>query len=121
MFWAFCILGSSKAEATCGDYLAHHMSGTEEISDFPVGTDSAAQHVPLRKPLRLPCHGPSCRRGPVELPLSTPIVSIDLQDHWVWFASLFETTPNQASYLVHSAEPIVLPQNSFRLDRPPKA
>ena len=117
VFLAFLGLGSSKANATCGDYLSHHHVVDERSVDNPVGKDSAAPQVPHR----LPCRGPSCQRGPVELPLSTPIVSIEFQDHWVWFASLLIHTPQQASYMAHSVESVVLPRIAFRLDRPPKA
>ena len=123
VFLTFFGLGSSKANATCGDYLSHHhvlsqhhVVDERAVAD-PGGNDSAAPQIPHR----LPCRGPSCQRGPVELPLSTPIVSIEFQDHWVWFASLLIHAPQQASYRVHPVESVVLPRIAFRLDRPPKA
>lgn len=117
VFLTFLGLGGSKASATCGDYLSHHHVADERAASDPVGSDSEAPQIPHR----LPCRGPSCQRGPVELPLSTPIVSIEFQDHWVWFASLAIHAPQQISYLVHPAESVVLPRVAFRLDRPPKA
>ena len=113
----FFALGSSKAHATCGDYLSHHHSVDLRAAGNPAEQDSTTPRIPLR----LPCRGPSCHGGPVQVPLSTPIVSVDFQDHWVWFASLSINAPEQASYRVHSAEAIVLPEVPFRLERPPKA
>ncbi len=123
VFLAFWGLGSSKANATCGDYLLHnhvlsqhHFVDERAVADS-VGKDSTGPQIPHR----LPCRGPSCQRGPVELPLSTPVVSIEFQDHWVWFARLLIHAPQQASYRVHPVESVVLPRIAFRLDRPPKA
>ena len=119
-FLTCLMLGPSKANATCGDYLAHHSH--HQVVDHwalenPVERDSITPQVPNR----LPCRGPSCQRGPVELPLSTPIVAVDLQDHWVWFESCLINAPQQFSYMFHANESVVLPRIAFRLDRPPKA
>ena len=114
--WAIGLLGPLEAEATCGDYLSHHKIETELTSEFSTKTDSSNSHAPLR----FPCHGPTCQRGPMELPASTPMVSIDPQDHWVWFASSLLNSPTQSFFVVHGIEPVVLAASSFRLDRPPK-
>ncbi len=117
LVWAIGLLEPSKAEATCGDYLSHHKIEIELASEFSIGTDSSNPQAPLR----FPCHGPTCQRGPGELPASTPVVSIELQDHWVWFANSLLIAPNQASYVVYADEAVILAQTAFRLDRPPKA
>ena len=114
--FGFMLLGASKAEATCGDYLAHH--GMDQDSHFGMTDDG---HPAGTIPLRAPCHGPSCQRGPVQIPLSTPVVSLEPQDRWGGIANVEVPMLDQTSFLTQFSEPVCLPMIAFRLDRPPKA
>lgn len=111
---------ATRAEATCGDYLAHHDQTNYGLITLPAGMQLTTQIPSTPIPNRLPCHGPSCRKGPIELPLSTPVVSLETQDRWGWTACATLPALEQTSFLSRAIEPLCLPMIAFRLDRPPK-
>ena len=124
------LFSSSRAEATCGDYLSHgsihsadHLMGRGEFNeekrtrlDDGLLGDSPLQQVPQR----VPCHGPHCQQGPANLPLPTPVVSIEPVDRWGWMGTVSVPVLDRISFLAHLCEPVALPMIAFRLDRPPK-
>ncbi len=71
-------------------------------------------------PDRRPCHGPSCQQSPLQLPPSTPFVSVDPQDRWGWMATIVVQAPEPTSFLAIATELVQFPMIAFRLDRPPK-
>ena len=119
--FALFSLFPSRADATCGDYLAHAADQTHSgiMGHFPA--EMGRHHNPMGKaPLRIPCHGPSCQQGPIQHPLSSPIVSFEPQDRWGWMADIALSAPVPVSFLARLSEPVVLTTIAFRLDRPPK-
>ena len=138
----FLAIGGSPANATCGDYLSQHAIQSQHAmqsrqamqtdGDHGVGRSTVPRGllnlVSSRKilfgerlPLRIPCHGPSCQQGPVSLPLSTPIDSVETQDRWGWTAIVSIASLEQTSSLAPIEAPVALPMIAFRIDRPPKA
>ena len=84
-------------------------------------SDGGDHPVTGQIPKRTPCHGPFCQQGPVQHPLSTPVVSIEPQDRWGWMAAIAVATPERVSFLARRGESVTLPMIAFRLDRPPTA
>jgi hypothetical protein len=117
----FLMLGQSRAHATCGDYLSHHTMVAGEQSVVIVGADSMSLFPQSRgTPESGTCRGPFCKQGPMQSPLSTPIVSADPQDRWVWTAEVLVEVTGETSFLTHYRERVELPSTAFRLERPPK-
>ncbi len=114
-------INPTRATAACGDYLSH---GSHQNSLGLVGhLKSDADDHPLTSqvPKRTPCNGPFCQQGPIQHPLSAPVVSIQPHDRWGWIAAVAAAQPEHVSFLERVCESVTLPMIAFRLDRPPKA
>ena len=117
----FFALSASRVEAACGDYLSHQARFGHQWGGFDQ-VERPERGEPAESRSRgVPCRGRSCRQGPMQLPLSLPLVTIEPQDRWGWTPSLVIPTSDRVSFLVQPAERVVLPKIAFRLDRPPKA
>lgn len=111
--------GTSKAEATCGDYLSHHGYASHRgMVDHQ--RSLPGEHPMEGHPARTPCHGPSCQQGPMQAPLSPPVISLETQDRWGWMASVVIPVLDPDSFLSQFNESSALPMIAYRLDRPPK-
>ena len=102
---------SSRAEASCGDWLADHSGGRTQIlqpDDRPA--------VPA------PCHGPSCRQSRDQLPVAplAPNRQLDGPERWCRLIDDVITQPTLTSLL--SPEPDLFPLCGFvpRIERPPR-
>ena len=112
----FFLLGASRAEATCGDYL--HQMGTSQGGLFRIGMlDHNQSSIPDNA---FPIRGPSCQHAPLPQPVPTTVLSVEPQDRWGWMARIVVHPAELASFLAHLNEPISVPTIASRLDRPPK-
>ena len=120
-------LNPSRAQATCGDYLAHgQMMAHSDMLTHDLGMKEQSRsegfdQFPFGKvPHRTPCHGPTCQQRPLQNPLPSPVISVEPQDRWGWMADVMIPAPTLVSLMAHLSEPVVLPTIAYRLDRPPK-
>lgn len=116
VFVAVIFLGTSGAQASCGDYLQHHGIMPGDVDRLPVGL---LPKEPL--PAKKPCQGPSCQQGNKQLPAPAPVVSLESHDRWMVAVSPGQTTIDQICFLPRLNEALSLATDVCRIDRPPKA
>ena len=115
------LLGVSRAEATCGDYLSHGQgrvhNGVPLHHKLVLGGSESEDQTPARAP----CHGPSCGKAPVQAPPTIPLVTAEQDDRCLWISTIGTLADGQASFFACPSDAIGLPSISARLDRPPKS
>jgi hypothetical protein len=119
--FCFSAAGSSRAHASCGDYLAHHDMARRGVVDnglMVVGRHAAPTDG---SPSRRQCHGAACHQGPLSAPLSTPVVPFEFHDRWLATTIVDLPASGRTSFLSLRSDLIALPMSALRLERPPRS
>ena len=102
---------TSRAEASCGDWLADHGSGTRQILQL--------EDRPL---VPTPCHGPSCRQSRDQLPVAPLAPNRQLDGPERWCRLIDDLYSQPALTCLMSPEADLFPLCGFvpRIERPPR-
>jgi len=115
LFVACVAIGIHRAEASCGDYLAHPATSLASLRDLSDGKTVAKEETSSERP----CNGPNCEKSRPHKPLPSPASPNQISERLL--ATSGETEPE--SLVVQRFAPLSAesPQDGFvsELLRPP--